>query len=529
MAPEQFLARPTDARTDQFSFCVALYEALYGERPFPSESFSALARGGRQRPRSRARPEDAQRRRFSASCCCAASRRIRRRAIPSMRALLEVLRHDPIRRRRTLAIGAAMALVALIAAVGMQRVATRGQRMCGGAGEKLAGIWELGDHGERRERHSPGVSRHRARLRRGDLDARLEAARRLQPALDRDVHGYLRGDACPRRSVRRGAGPADDLPRGSPRRDEGAHRRALANRRSRAPRGGQRRAGASAARTLRRRSGASHRRAPTGGRRDARPGRHAPRRISPRSRRSPTRGSGRRRAARPDHWSRPRAPSATSLCWPKRWRCKGWLDLGNGRFLAAHQGSRGGGLDRAGGPPGRHRRRVGRATAWRPPATTWGGREEGDRWEKAAAALQRRLGPGTRSLGCVVLSGSRQPPTTRGPRPGRARRFRAGAGAQAEGSGARPPRHRAFAAVDRRRRQRARQPRRRAGRRRARRSRSFGTPTAATAPSWRSLWETAANRTSSWAATRKRSATCVGPSICPGSGSAPTIHGPPTR
>ncbi len=42
MAPEQFLAHATDARTDQFSFCVALHEALYGERPFPSPSLSAL-------------------------------------------------------------------------------------------------------------------------------------------------------------------------------------------------------------------------------------------------------------------------------------------------------------------------------------------------------------------------------------------------------------------------------------------------------------------------------------------------------
>jgi hypothetical protein len=34
MAPEQFRRRWADARTDQFSFCVALHEALYGERPF---------------------------------------------------------------------------------------------------------------------------------------------------------------------------------------------------------------------------------------------------------------------------------------------------------------------------------------------------------------------------------------------------------------------------------------------------------------------------------------------------------------
>jgi tetratricopeptide (TPR) repeat protein/predicted Ser/Thr protein kinase len=34
MAPEQHLSSPTDARTDQFSFCVVLWEALYGVRPF---------------------------------------------------------------------------------------------------------------------------------------------------------------------------------------------------------------------------------------------------------------------------------------------------------------------------------------------------------------------------------------------------------------------------------------------------------------------------------------------------------------
>jgi serine/threonine protein kinase len=38
MAPEQFAAASVDARTDQFSFCVAAWEALFGRRPFRGES-----------------------------------------------------------------------------------------------------------------------------------------------------------------------------------------------------------------------------------------------------------------------------------------------------------------------------------------------------------------------------------------------------------------------------------------------------------------------------------------------------------
>jgi len=43
MAPEQFLNEPIDARTDQFAFCVALYEALYGVLPFQGDTVEDLA------------------------------------------------------------------------------------------------------------------------------------------------------------------------------------------------------------------------------------------------------------------------------------------------------------------------------------------------------------------------------------------------------------------------------------------------------------------------------------------------------
>ena len=43
MAPEQFAGQTTDARTDQFAFCVALFEALHGERPFRGATLASLA------------------------------------------------------------------------------------------------------------------------------------------------------------------------------------------------------------------------------------------------------------------------------------------------------------------------------------------------------------------------------------------------------------------------------------------------------------------------------------------------------
>jgi serine/threonine protein kinase len=51
MAPEQLTGGTVDARTDQFSFCVALYEAIYGRRPFAGTSVAALTSEVLESPR----------------------------------------------------------------------------------------------------------------------------------------------------------------------------------------------------------------------------------------------------------------------------------------------------------------------------------------------------------------------------------------------------------------------------------------------------------------------------------------------
>jgi tetratricopeptide (TPR) repeat protein len=51
MAPEQLAGDRADARSDQFSYCVMIHEALFGARPFAGETFDELAQDIRRGPR----------------------------------------------------------------------------------------------------------------------------------------------------------------------------------------------------------------------------------------------------------------------------------------------------------------------------------------------------------------------------------------------------------------------------------------------------------------------------------------------
>jgi eukaryotic-like serine/threonine-protein kinase len=95
MSPEQFHGDSTDARSDQFSFCVALYEAIYGERPFAGPTIAELAANVTA---GSVRPEPAGALRVPASIRKALLRGLSvdpAARFPSMEALLAALHNEP--------------------------------------------------------------------------------------------------------------------------------------------------------------------------------------------------------------------------------------------------------------------------------------------------------------------------------------------------------------------------------------------------------------------------------------------------
>ena len=124
MAPEQFLGRPIDARTDQFAFGVALYEALYGERPFEGETVTELA-GSVTKGRMRPIPTSADVPAWVRACVVRALQFEPGDRYPGFDELLSVLASDPIARSRRL-LTAAASLPGWITSVGTWGVVTDG-------------------------------------------------------------------------------------------------------------------------------------------------------------------------------------------------------------------------------------------------------------------------------------------------------------------------------------------------------------------------------------------------------------------
>ena len=133
MAPEQWAGSTVDARTDQFAFCVALFEALVGARPFSGKTAAALQR--------------AQTEGTLTQWPTTVPRWIRQIVLrglqiepeqrwPNMRALLTAL--DPSRRRRRWTIAGVGLLAVVSASLGL---AVPAQDRCADAGASVAEWW----------------------------------------------------------------------------------------------------------------------------------------------------------------------------------------------------------------------------------------------------------------------------------------------------------------------------------------------------------------------------------------------------
>ncbi len=137
MAPEQYLEQSLDARTDQFSFCVTLFEALHGQRPFPGRDFASCRlstlSGQIQAVKDRHVPPWLERLVYRGLSVSPDDR------FPSMQALLTELRGDRgLRRRRVIVAAALLPIGAFGAFMLRARRGSRGPEATGGGTGALA-------------------------------------------------------------------------------------------------------------------------------------------------------------------------------------------------------------------------------------------------------------------------------------------------------------------------------------------------------------------------------------------------------
>lgn len=141
MAPEQMRHQPLSPATDQFSLCVALYEALYQERPFEGETqltlFANVLEGTvRAPPPSSTVPP------FLREALLRGLKVDPQDRFPSVRALASALANDPTRRRRKrLLVGAAFVAVTGGVYGGFSWGRALSTTQCPSGAEKIADVW----------------------------------------------------------------------------------------------------------------------------------------------------------------------------------------------------------------------------------------------------------------------------------------------------------------------------------------------------------------------------------------------------
>ncbi|HYH98712.1 tetratricopeptide repeat protein, partial [Hyalangium sp.] len=140
MAPEQLRGQRADARSDLYSFCVSLYEGLYGERPFQGKTVAELRRAQRQGvtpPASSEVPAWLARTVLQGLQVDPAQR------TASMAALLAELEDDPeVKRRAWLRRSSVASVTLALAVLAVWGWARQQVQVCGQLEQRLAGVWD---------------------------------------------------------------------------------------------------------------------------------------------------------------------------------------------------------------------------------------------------------------------------------------------------------------------------------------------------------------------------------------------------
>ena len=143
MAPEHFSFQALDEKTDQFSFCVTLFESLYGKRPFTGNTAQALKEkieNGRVEI-----PGDANVPKWIEEIILKGLSVSKEDRYRSMWELLQALEHDPEiakSQRRKKQLLAATFVVSAVAFLGIGYVLFgQSHKLCTGADRKIDSVW----------------------------------------------------------------------------------------------------------------------------------------------------------------------------------------------------------------------------------------------------------------------------------------------------------------------------------------------------------------------------------------------------
>ncbi len=192
MSPEQHRGEATGPATDQFGFCVTLYEALYAVRPFAAPTLTRLREAACE-----GAIQPAQRSLGPRKLMHLVRRGLHpdpERRYPSMDALLGAVRSLRRRRGRAWALASAVG-VAAFAGAGATWIGVGASEsaLCAGAEQRLAGVWDDG-------------RREQIRLAFGEVDKPYaqDTLERILPKLQEYAGEWtnMHRDACEATSVR---------------------------------------------------------------------------------------------------------------------------------------------------------------------------------------------------------------------------------------------------------------------------------------------------------------------------------------